>query len=67
MTEHSINRSGSRRTDSEEDTDSDGDDVDEQDNQKSEAEIKRELRQSAIGRALLKRNRELKRRQEGRR
>jgi len=58
--EHSINRAERTRTD----TKNAGAD-DEQDEQRSEAEIKRELRKSEVGRAILRRNRELKDRRSG--
>jgi len=51
--EHSINRADSTHTDTA------GDGAGEENEQRSEAEIKRELRKSEIGRAILQRNREL--------
>jgi hypothetical protein len=69
MTEHSINRSGTEHSQddhADENDADDRDDQDDQDEQRSEAETKRELRGSVIGEALLRRNRELKDRQERR-
>jgi hypothetical protein len=53
MTEHSINRSGTAEN-STDDPDSETSDDDlEDDEQRSEAEIKRDLRKSRIGRAII--------------
>jgi hypothetical protein len=53
--EHTINRSGTTPN-SDDDTD-DADSDDERDEHRSEAEIKRELRKSEVGRAILGYNR----------
>jgi len=54
--EHTINRTDRTRS-------ADNDDGgDEEDEQRSEAEIKRELRKSVVGRAILEQNRDLKQR-----
>jgi hypothetical protein len=53
MTEHSINRSGSTDEEPRGDSDTaDDEDTDDEDT-RSEAEIKRELRKSVVGRAIL--------------
>jgi hypothetical protein len=68
MTEHSINRSGATANSQDEQPDvDDPDSEDTADEDRSEAEIKRELRESVVGRAILQRNRELERRQRRRR
>jgi len=50
MTEHSINRNGATANSTDEHTDDENTDDEEQ---RSEAEIKRELRKSVVGRAIL--------------
>lgn len=60
MSEHSINRSGTAAN-----SDGDKDNDVEEDESQSEREIKRELRNTPIGEALLRRNRELRRREGG--
>jgi hypothetical protein len=61
MAKHSINRSGATENSQDEHTEGDVDDSDDTtDEQRSEAEIKRELRGSVVGQAILRRNRELK-------
>jgi hypothetical protein len=56
MTEHSLNRTGAMANSTDEDTDGD------ERGQRREAEIKRELRKNVVGRGILHRHRELKRR-----
>lgn len=51
MTEHNINRRGATGESDEQDADTERDDN--ADEQRSEAEIKRELRKSTVGRAIL--------------
>jgi hypothetical protein len=70
MTEHSINRSGATANSQDEQPDVDESETDSEDTadeDRSEAEIKRELRESVVGQAILQRNRELERRQRRRR
>ena len=53
MTEHSINRSGATANSTDEHTDDDDAEDTDAEEQRSEAEIKRELRKSVVGRAIL--------------
>jgi hypothetical protein len=64
MTEHSINRSGRTENSTDDpDTETEADNDSQTDEQRSEAEIKRELRKSRIGQAII----DYDRRQRGRR
>lgn len=57
MTEHSINRSGSASDTDEQDA---VDGQDDADSDRSEAEIKRDLRKSTVGQAILDYDRQLR-------